>query len=79
MGALEAVLDRKIRYSGNSAFEHGCNGKVPHPSEDGARTHAKELKKRMKKRFDVYRCRFCDSFHVGTHRRDHFSVNFRSA
>jgi hypothetical protein len=33
----------------------------------------------MKKRFDVYRCRFCDSFHVGTHRRDHFSVNFRSA
>jgi hypothetical protein len=70
MGVLEAALYRKVHYSGIPAFDRGCDGKIPHPSEEGARRHAKRIKKAMKKRFDVYLCNFCHHFHVGTRRPD---------
>jgi hypothetical protein len=68
MGVLEAALYRKVHYSGIPAFDRGCDGKIPHSSEVSARRHAKRMKKLMKKRFDIYLCKFCDNFHVGTRR-----------
>ena len=53
MGVLEAVLYRKVHYSGVPAFDRGCDGKIPHSSEVSARRHAKRMKKIMKKAVDT--------------------------
>jgi hypothetical protein len=76
MGALEAVLYRKVYYSGIPAFDRGCHGKIPHFSEQSARKHAKRLRKLRKKHYDVYLCQFCDCHHVGA---SHKSARLREA
>jgi hypothetical protein len=70
MGVLEAAIYRKLNYSGIRAFENGCEGKIPHLTEDSALRHARKLKKIRKKRFDAYQCVFCGCWHVGTRRRE---------
>ena len=71
MGALEAVFTAKSHYSGIPAFDRGCDGKIPHQSEENALRRARRIKKINKKHYDAYRCCFCGCWHVGTRRRNH--------
>lgn len=48
--------------------KHGCQGKHPHATEQAARFHSRELYERGAAKpgtLNVYRCRFCGTFHVG--------------
>ena len=46
-------------------MERHCGEKVQHPTRASAETHKKELARKTRATYEVYKCEVCNLFHVG--------------
>lgn len=69
-GSIVEAIGRKLNLGGLPAFQSGCKGKIPYQTWEEAKRGARTMHKQMHRQFDVYRCRFCDTFHIGGRRND---------
>ena len=56
------------QFDGELGFERGCRGKRLHLSMESAKIGAKQMHRKFHKKYNAYRCLFCDGWHVGTRR-----------
>lgn len=79
MTEIEADVARQVQNAGDGRFTRGCQGKIRYETHAEAKRSAKLMHKKHHKRFDVYGCRFCSAFHVGTHRSESQIAKRRAA
>lgn len=52
----------------NVARQAACDGKVAYPDHALAMEVAIRMRRRRKRRLNIYRCRWCRCWHIGTNR-----------
>lgn len=69
-GSIAEALARKVNLAEVPEFHTGCEGKIPYETWKAAKRAARTMHKQFHRAFDIYRCQFCEQFHVGGRRKD---------
>jgi hypothetical protein len=67
--SISEAIARKLQFADVHSYQTGCDGKVPYDTWKAAKRAARAMHKQFHKAFDIYRCRFCEQFHIGGRRR----------
>lgn len=73
---LRNTLNGNIRgvFHIRSHTRHGGKDKVMYNTKETARKAADSMAKKIGARFDVYKCLYCDGYHIGKHHTQNANI-----